>query len=103
MMHNPIIKIIIYLIVYFLIFFSRFFIAHVVVPALIALRFDLAAPTQRVADFFFPSNLLVKRHSDFLSLGLFTGVGVMGDLVMLSVNPSGVEIIASSRISLNCC
>ena len=78
MMHNPIIKIIIYLIVYFLISFSRFFIAHVVVPALIALRFELAAPTQRIAVLLFTSNMLLKRHSYFLALDFLTGVGVMG-------------------------
>ena len=47
--------------------------------------------------------MLVKRQSDFLALGLLTGVGVMGDLGLLSMNPSGVETTAASRISLSCC
>ena len=57
--------------------------AHVVVPALIAMRFDLAALTRWIAVLFLTSNMLVKRHSDFLTLGLLTGVGVMVDLGML--------------------
>ena len=73
------------------------------VPYLSALRFYLAAPTQQAAVFFFTSNMLVKRHSDFLVRGLLTGVDVMGYIGLLSVNPSGVEKIAASRISLNCC
>ena len=77
--------------------------AHGVVPYLIDLRFVLAAPTQRIAVFFFTYNILVKTHSDFLSLSFLSGVGVMVDLGLLLVNPLGVETTASSRISLNCC
>ena len=91
MMHNPIMKRLIYLVVYFRISFFFDFNVHGVVPALIVLHFDLAAPTRRVAVFFFTSNMLVKIHSDFLVLGLLTGVGVMIDLGLLSVNPSGLE------------
>ena len=58
--------------------------AHVVVPALIALCFDLAAPTRRIAVLFFISNMLVKRHSDFLELGFLSVGGSMGDLGLLS-------------------
>ena len=47
--------------------------------------------------------MLVKIHSDFLALGLLTGVDAMGDMGLLLGNPSGVETIASSIISLNCC
>ena len=64
--------------------------AHGVFSYLIALRFDLAAPNRRVAVFFYTYNILVKRHIYFLSLGLLNGVGVMGDLGLLSVNPPGV-------------
>ena len=39
----------------------------------------------------------------FIVLGFLTGVGIMGGLGLLLVNPSGVETIATSRISLNCC
>ena len=65
--------------------------AHGAVPYLIALHFDLTYQTLRAAVFFFTSNMLVKRNSDFPALGFFTGVGVMGDLGLLSVNPSEVE------------
>ena len=78
-----------------------FFNIHVVVPYLIDLRLDLAAPTRRVAVLFFTSKMLAKRHSDFLALGLLTGVDVIGDMGLSSVNNSGVEKIAASRISLN--
>ena len=47
--------------------------------------------------------MLVKIHSDFIALIFLNGVGVMGDLGLLLVNPSGVETIATSIISLNCC
>ena len=47
--------------------------------------------------------MLVKIHSDYLAHGFLTGVGVIVDLGLLSVNPSGVETIAVSIISLNCC
>ena len=47
--------------------------------------------------------MLVNIHSDFLAPGFLTGDDVMGDIGMLSVNPSGVETISASRISLNCC
>ena len=66
------------------------------------MRLDLAAPNLWVV-FFFTSTMLVNRHSDFQAPGLLTGVDVMGDIVLSSVNPSGVETIEASRISLNCC
>ena len=85
-------------------FHFRFgFNVHGVVPYLIALRFDLEAPTQQVAVLFFTSKMLVKRHSDFLAFGFLTGVDIMVYTGMLSVNPSVVETISASRISLNCC
>ena len=56
-----------------------------------------------MAVFFFTYNMLVKRHSDFLALGFLSVGGFMGDLGLLSVNPSGVETIAASRVSLNGC
>ena len=45
--------------------------------------------------------MLVKRHSDFLALGFLTGGCVMGDIGLVLVNPSGLETIATSIISLN--
>ena len=74
-----------------------------VVLGLIALRFYLSSPTWPVAVFFFTYNMVVKRHSDFPSLDLLTGVDVMGYMGLVSVNTSGVETIAASRISFNCC
>ena len=47
--------------------------------------------------------MLVNIPSDFWALGFLTGVDVMGDIELSSVNPSGVETIAASIISLNCC
>ena len=54
--------------------------------SLIALRFDLAALTRRIAFFLFTYNMLLKIHSDILALGFLTGVGVMGYMGLLSVN-----------------
>ena len=54
------------------------------------------------SSFFFASKMLVNIHSDFRALGFLIGVDVMVDIGLLSVNPSGVETIAASRISLNC-
>ena len=88
MIHNPTIKRLVYLIAYFEFPFRFGFSAHGVVPDLIALLFNLSAPNQRIAVFFFTSNILVKRNSDFLALDLLTGVGVMGDMGLLLVNPS---------------
>ena len=39
----------------------------------------------------------------FQALGFLAGVDVMGDMGLLSVNPSGVDTIAASRICLNYC
>ena len=49
------------------------------------------------------TKILVNRHSYFRARGFLTGVDVMGDIGLLLVNPSGVETIAASRISLNFC
>ena len=84
-------------------FFVLFCYAHGVFPNLIALRLDLAAQTQRVVVFFFTSKTLVNIHSYFQALCLLTGDDVLGDIGILSVNPSVVETISASRISLNCC
>ena len=67
--------------------FRFYFNAHGVVPYLIVLRSDLEAPTRRVAVLFFTSNMLVKRHSDFIALSLLDDVDVMGYMELLSVNP----------------
>ena len=84
-------------------YFHIGFFFHSVVPDSIYLPFYLADLTRRIAFFFFASNMLLKRHSNFLALGFLTGVGVKGYLGLLLVNLSGVENIAASIISLNCC
>ena len=76
---------------------------HGLVGDLIALSFDLAAPTWRIAVFFFAYNTLLKRYSYFQELFLFTGVCIMVDMGLLLVNPSGVKTISASIISLNFC
>ena len=48
--------------------------ARGLVPYLIALRLDLEPPNRQLAIFLFTPNMLVKKHSDFLALGLSTGV-----------------------------
>ena len=80
--------------------FSVFFLIHRLVPTLMNLCFGFAAPIRCFAVFFLTSNMMVKRHSDFLVLCFLTGVDFIGALVMLSVTHSGVYTIAASRISL---
>ena len=47
--------------------------------------------------------MFVNKHSDFLALGFLTGDDIICTFVLLSVNPSGVDSIGSSRISLRFC
>ena len=63
--------------------------AHSLFLNLIALRLYLAAPTWRKSSFF-TFKILVNRHSDFRAHGFLIGVHVLGDIVLLLVNPSGV-------------
>ena len=44
--------------------------------------------------------MLVNKHSDFLALDILTGVDAIGTLVLPSGNPSVVDGIAASIISL---
>ena len=44
--------------------------------------------------------MFVNKHSDFLALGVLTGVDVICTLGLLYVNPSTVDSIAVSIISL---
>ena len=78
-----------YLFINFELSFRFCFNAHGVFPNLIALRLDLAAPTRQYWGFF-TSKKLVNRHSDFQAIGFLAGVDVLGDIGLLSVNPSGV-------------
>ena len=66
---------------------------HRLLPNLMALRFDFSVPTRRFDVFFLTSNMLVKRHSDFLALYFLTVVWVIGKLGLSSVISSGVETI----------
>ena len=64
------------------------------------LRFDFEAPTRSFALFFLTFNMLVKRHSDFLALGVLTGIDVMGTVGLLYVTSYGVDTISAYIISL---
>ena len=68
-----------------------------------ALRFYFAAPTRRFAVFILTFNMVVNKHSDFLALGFFTGVDVIGKLGMSYVTSYVVDTIAASLISLRFC
>ena len=68
-----------------------------------ALCFDFVATIRRFDVFSLTSNMLVNKHSDFLALGLLTGVDVIGILGLLSVTPSGVDTTAAPRISFRFC
>ena len=67
---------------------------------LMALRLDFVATIQRFAVLGSTSNILVNKYSDFLALGLLTGVYGICTLGLLYVNPSGLDSRAYSRISL---
>ena len=83
--------------------FRFVFLVQRLVPTFMALRFDFLAQIRRFAVFFLTSNMLVKRHSDLIALGLLTGVDVVGTQVLLSVTPSRVDTTAASRIFLRFC
>ena len=67
------------------------------------LRLDSAATKRRLAVFGLTSYMFVNKHSDFLALGFFTGVDVIGTLVLLSVTPYVFNPIAASMISFRFC
>ena len=87
MMYKPIIKWQLYLVIDFEFTFRFGVNDHGVIIDLNTLRFYLAALNQQVVVLFFMSNMLVKRHSDFIALFFFAGFGIMGDLGLLLVNP----------------
>ena len=68
-----------------------------------ALRLDLAATKRRLAVVGLTSSMFVNKHSDFLAVGFLTGDDVICTLVLLYVDPSGVDSIAASRIFLRFC
>ena len=65
------------LLVDFLMPFSFFLFVRRLVPTLMALCFYFEATIRRFSVFCLTSNMLVKRHSDFLALGFLTGVFVV--------------------------
>ena len=91
MMHNPVIKRILYLIIDF----KTLCLPCFNLPqssswfSLFVMWFSNS--DWRIVVFFFTSNVSVKRHSDFIALVFLTGFGVMGDLGLLLVNNSGVK------------
>ena len=80
-----------------LVFFQR------ILHTFLALRLDFVATKRCFAVVGLTSNMFVNKHIDFLALGLLTGDDVICTLGLLSVNPSGVDSIAASRISLRFC
>ena len=68
-----------------------------------ALLMNFAATKQRLAVVGLTDNMFVNKQSDFLALGFFTGADGIGTLVLLSMNPSGVDSRSASRISLRFC
>ena len=68
-----------------------------------AMCLDFAATIRRFAVLGLTSNMFVNKNSDFLALGFLTGYDVICTLGLLSFTPSGVDIIADSRISLRFC
>ena len=67
------------------------------------LRLDFAAIKRRLAVVGLTANMFVNKHSDFLVLGFLTGDDVICTLGLLSTNPSGVDSIEASIISLRFC
>ena len=102
MMHNPVINRLLFMFINFWIPFLFLFQCPWFISIFnwLALRFSRSNSTE---SSFFTSKMLVNRQSDFWARGFLTGVNVVGDIGLLSVNASGVETIESSRISLNCC
>ena len=80
-----------------------FFLVQRLLHTFMALRLDFAATKPRFSDLGLTFNMLVNKPSDFLALGLLTGVDVIFTLIRLSVNPYGVDSRAASRISLRFC
>ena len=80
-----------------------FLLVHRILPTLMALSFYFAAPTRRFSVFCLTSNMLLKRNSDFLTLGFLTVVCVIIKLGLLSVTSSVVDTIAASRILFRFC
>ena len=85
-----------------MLFLFCFFVQRLL-PTFVDLSLDFAATKRRLAVLGLTSNLFVNIHSDFLALGFLTGVDFISTLGLLSVNPSGVDSIEASIISLRFC
>ena len=73
---------------------------HNIMPFLVYLCFDLAAPNLRTSVFCFTSKTSENWRSYFLALVFLIVTDGPGDNVMLLVSPLGVETIAASMIAL---
>ena len=73
---------------------------HKVLPDLIALCFDLAAHNMHTEVLCLTSNASKNWRSYFLALEFFTVAYWLGEIGLLSVPPSGVDKIYSSRMAL---
>ena len=68
-----------------------------------ALCLDFAATKRRFTVLGLTSNMLVNEHSYLLALRLLTGVYGIGTLGISPMNPSKLDSIAESIISLRFC
>ena len=80
--------------------FYFIFLVQRILTTLMALCLDFAATKRHFSVLGLTSNMFVNKHSDFLALGFLTGVDGICKLRLLSVNPSGVDSRAASRIPL---
>ena len=71
-----------------------------ILPALKALRFYLVAHKLRIAVFGLTSNVSENRQIDFFTLNIFTVTYGSEYIGLLSVDTSGVDTMAASKISL---
>ena len=74
-----------------------------VLPALIALHFDLSSTNLWTTVLCLTYNIFKNLWSDFIALGFFTVTYWLGDIGLLLVNSSGFETINDSRIDLYYC
>ena len=74
-----------------------------ILPVLIDLRFDLAAPNPQISVLWSTSNVYENLRNDCLVLCFLVDTDGLGFFVLLSVNTSDVETNSTSIISLYCC
>ena len=83
--------------------FDFFSLVHWLLPTFMDLQLDYAATKRCFAIFGLTSSMLMKIHNDFIALSFLTGVDGICTSGLLSVNTSGVDSRAASRISLRFC